>query len=259
VITDDSPDDSLQKLVEEYSDERIKYHKNEKTLGSPRNWNEGIKRAKGEYIKILHHDDRFASPESLGQFVQLLDKNPQADIAFSASCDIDIDNKRKTHIASDAFLLKIREEAEHIYMGNQIGAPSVCIFRNKGYLFDPELIWLVDMDFYIQVIRSKAAFAFTSGVLVNIGVGEFQITRQCLTESKVRISEKIYLYNKYNLDRKAFRYRKSLLRYMGREKILNTAGLKKILPDAGFAFSGSDSFLAYTCYIKRKIRSIISI
>lgn len=73
VITDDSPDDSLQKLVEEYSDERIKYFKNKKALGSPLNWNEGIKKANGEYIKILHHDDWFSSPDSLEKYVRLLD------------------------------------------------------------------------------------------------------------------------------------------------------------------------------------------
>lgn len=256
IITDDTTDNSLQKLVELYKDTRIKYFKNEKALGSPKNWNEGIKKSKGEYIKILHHDDWLSSPKSLGRFVRLLDENPEADIAFSASCSIDAGNRQKVYIASDTFLSEVWKEAEHIYLGNQLGAPSVCIFRNKNYLFDPKLIWLVDIDFYIRAIRAKATFAYTPEVLVNIGVSEFQITQQCLTDAKVRISEKIYLFNKYNLDRKSFKYRKSLLRYMGREGILNTADLKKIFPNTNFSFSGSDSFWAYTYYIKRKIRNI---
>ncbi len=36
VITDDSPDNTLQKLVSAtYNDDRIRYYKNEKPLGSP--------------------------------------------------------------------------------------------------------------------------------------------------------------------------------------------------------------------------------
>lgn len=259
VITDDSPDDSLQRFVETYSDQRIQYFKNERSLGSPLNWNEGIKKAKGEYIKILHHDDWFSSSQSLSKFVQLLDENPNADIAFSASCDIDANNNSKPHIASDIFLTSLKKEAETIYTGNQLGAPSVCIFRNKDYVFDPNLIWLVDIDFYIQVIMAgNNTFAFTPDILVNIGVSEFQITRQCLTETKVRISEKIYLYRKYNLQNKSAKYRKSLLRYMGREGIFNTANLKKVLPDSDFTFTGSDSLWAYIYYIKKKIRNLLS-
>lgn len=257
VITDDSPDNSLQKFIETYSDKRIKYYKNEKALGSPKNWNEGIKRAKGEYIKILHHDDWFSSPQSLGKFVKLLEENPNANIAFSASCDINANNEKKTHIANETFLSSLREERETIYTGNQLGAPSVCIFRNKNYTFDPNLIWLVDIDFYMQVITGKESFAFTPEILVNIGVSEFQITRQCLTEAKVRISEKIYLYKKYNLNNKSDKYRKSLLRYMGREGIFNTSALKSILPETDFVFTGSDSLWAHIYCIKMKIRNLL--
>lgn len=257
VITDDSPDNSLQKLIEIYSDKRIQYFKNEKALGSPKNWNEGIKRAKGEYIKILHHDDWFSSPQSLSKFVKILDENPDADIAFSASCDINANNEKKTHIANETFLSNLREETETIYTGNQLGAPSVCIFRNKNYTFDPNLIWLVDIDFYMQVIMKKKSFAFTSEILVNIGVSEFQITRQCLTEAKVRISEKIYLYQKYNLINKSDKYRKSLLRYMGREGIFNTSSLKKTLPKTDFVFTRSDSLWAHIYCIKKKIRNLL--
>lgn len=258
IITDDSPDNSLQESLGAYPDSRIKYFRNEKSLGSPLNWNEGIKKATGEYIKILHHDDWFTSPQSLGKFIKLLDENPKANIAFSASCDIDSGNKQKIHIAGNAFLENVAKEVESVYLGNRFGAPSACIFRNKGYSFDTNLIWLVDIDFYIRLITAgNNRFGFTQEVLVNIGVSEFQITQQCLTESKVRISEKIYLYNKYHLAGKPSKYRRSLLKYMGREGIVNTSGLRKVLPDAGFIFTGTDSFLAYIYYIKRKIRNLL--
>ena len=83
VITDDSPTDELKPLSEK--DERIVYVKNEQPLGSPANWNKAISLAKGKYIKIMHHDDWFSSPDALSRFVQALEENPSSLFAFSAS------------------------------------------------------------------------------------------------------------------------------------------------------------------------------
>ena len=57
IITDDSDNESLQKFLLNYPLPKIKYFKNSKKLGSPENWNEGLRIACGEYIKIMHHDD----------------------------------------------------------------------------------------------------------------------------------------------------------------------------------------------------------
>jgi len=254
IITDDSPDDSISRLAETYNDERIHYYKNDRTLGSPRNWNKAISKAKGEYIKILHHDDWLAEPYSLRKYVELLNNNPDADIAFSASCDIDEKGEKKSHIANETSLKKIEKDPPAIYLGNAIGAPSVCIFRNnKGYEFDPNLVWLVDIEFYIRLITAKRIFSYNPEILVNIGISEFQITQQCLAELKLRISEKLYLYHKLGLDNKSSEYRRSLIRTLGRESILSTAGLKKILPDTQFSFNLYDSILALYFYGRKLI------
>jgi glycosyltransferase involved in cell wall biosynthesis len=74
-ITDDSPDDSVEQLVKEFLlDGRIRYSHNPKQLGSPENWNECIRSARGELIKIMHHDDHFTDADSLGRFVDMLQK-----------------------------------------------------------------------------------------------------------------------------------------------------------------------------------------
>ena len=257
IITDDSPDDALRKLAETYNDKRICYYKNEKPLGSPLNWNEGIRKAKGEYIKILHHDDWLASPQSLGEYVALLDNNPDADIAFSGSCDIKGKAVYKKHIAKDSFLQELKTRPETLYMGNRLGAPSVCIFRNhKNFFFDPNLIWLVDIDFYIRVVSESKGFAYSRKTLVYIGISEHQITRICLTDTTIRVKENIYLFNKFGLGNKSSSYRNTLIRTLGRNKIFSDKSLNKIIPDAGFQFSRKDSLIAYYYYIKKKIRSL---
>lgn len=256
VITDDSPDDALEKLVDSYQDNRIRYFKNEKALGSPTNWNEGIRKAQGEYIKILHHDDWFASKDSLAAYVGLLDNHPDADIAFSGCCDINVNGAKRIHRATDTFLDKVRKHPETLYMGNAFGAPSVSIFRNhKDFFFDPSLIWLVDTDFYIRVIKA-GGFAFTPELLVNIGVSEFQITQQCLSDIKIPMAEKILLFKKFGLKNKSSKYRHSLLRLLGRQKILSRSDVKKILPDTDFTLSAWDIPWLYYFYTRRKLWEI---
>ena len=75
VITDDSPDVSVQELVEQHAvRSKIRYYKNPKTLGTPENWNEGLRYARSEWIKIMHDDDWFSGPESLAGFAEAIRK-----------------------------------------------------------------------------------------------------------------------------------------------------------------------------------------
>lgn len=254
IITDDSPDDSIQALVKDiYTDARIRYYKNTIALGSPANWNEGLRYAEGVYVKIMHHDDWFSSAHSLQEYVNLLDDNSAVDIAFSGSCDINGSEICKEHEVNSVVLSKLNRQPERLFLGNVLGAPSVCIFRNrKGYVFDPKLIWLVDTDFYIRTI-GNLGLAYTSQKLVNIGVSEFQITNSDLSNNKIRVAEKLYLYRKFKLQSKSSQYRRSLLKAIGREAIFREEQLKMFLSEADFRFSGTDALWTRYYYLKRVI------
>ncbi len=258
IITDDSPDDVIEKKIQIYSDSRIRYFKNSQTLGSPQNWNECIKKAEGDYIKILHHDDWFSSSQSLKKFVLLLDENPEVDIAFS-NCTNVSNSQKINHTIKDSYLVKIKGEPERLFLGNRIGAPSVCIFRNhKNYVFDPNLTWLVDVDFYIGILQQNNQCVHISEPLINIGISASQVTQQCMAKPEIRIHEGIYLYDKLQLNKKKFYYRHSLLKRMGREKIFHTIQLRKLLPEnTNFSFSYIDSLWAQYYYVKKRTREMI--
>lgn len=258
IITDDSPDNNIKDLVDSYSDNRIFYYKNAQPLGSPRNWNEGLKKAQGEYIKILHHDDWFASNDSLAKYIALLDMYPEADIVFSASCAVNEKGEKRIHTANENFLENEKLYPETLFLGNILGAPSISIFRNnKGYFFDEKLIWLVDTDFYINVIK-KSTFIYTPEVLVNIGISEHQITQLCLADNEIRFKEKFYLYDKYNLKDKSPIYWNSILRALGRKKIFGNKKLRSFLPDVYFTLSKKDVFKTYYYYLKKKAGNLLS-
>ncbi len=200
IITDDSPDDSVKELVlEQFTDKRIKYHKNTEKMGSPENWNEAVRLAAGKYIKILHHDDWFSDKDSLSEFVKMLDDNLEADFAFCSSFAYGEDNQLKfVHSPNDEQLKKLSHSPNYLFHGNCIGSPSATIYRNKfDLIFDYKLKWVVDIDFYIRILMKNSKFTFTKRPLICITTGSsLQVTHECIGNKEVEIFEWLYLYNK---------------------------------------------------------------
>jgi glycosyltransferase involved in cell wall biosynthesis len=196
IITDDSQNDDLKDIST--IDPRIKYIKNEYSLGSPENWNKAISYAKGEYIKIMHHDDWFSKQTSLAQFVKALDNNPQSSFVFSGCSDIGIKNIRREISFKNSSLLA--KNTDLLFRNNVIGAPSVTMYRNNSTIqFDNNLVWLVDIDFYIRMLNNNRNFITISDSLVNIGISENQVTNKCINNKKVVLNEYLYVYEKFTL------------------------------------------------------------
>lgn len=168
VVTDDSSSDAVAHLMSEFDDLPIRYHRNSVTLGSPRNWNHCIGLAESEYIKVLHHDDWFAEPHSLSAYVMLLDRDPTASFAFSASYGRAPDADRPVlHRPSEAQLRKLRRDSRCVLFGNFIGSPSATIFRREQFVpYDERLTWLVDVDQYAKIISRKRPFAYCEKPLI---------------------------------------------------------------------------------------------
>ena len=200
VVTDDSPDDSVERALEtmDFSG-RLRYQKNQQRLGAPENWNESIRLARGEYIKILHHDDWFAGENSLAAFVDLLDTDPQADFGFSASADCLAGGEaRRVHCASRSALCRLEADPKRLFHGNVVGSPSATIFRSSvNERFDPRLRWVVDIDFYIRILRANRRFAFSSEPLVCVSIdSEDRVTAECKGHKSVELQEYVYLLKK---------------------------------------------------------------
>jgi glycosyltransferase involved in cell wall biosynthesis len=198
VVTDDSKTNAISSICQEIGDSRLFYYKNSDQKGSPENWNEGLRKASGKYIKIMHHDDWFTTDSSLECFVKMLEENPQANFAFSGSLNVS-DKREKPHFLSEKYEKKIRKDPRQLFIGNYIGAPSATIYRRRDMFFDKKLKWLVDLDFYIRLLLENSSFVFTKDTLVSIGQHDAQVTNECLANKFVDIEEHIYVYNKFNL------------------------------------------------------------
>lgn len=201
IISDDSTNDEIAGMVLGYP--QVHYVHNARPYGHIHNWNAAIRMAAGEYIKIMFSDDWFTDANSLGGFVELLDRNPRAYLAFSGSRQVMLDNGMKSYDrwASDDFIKRLENDYRNLFLGNQIGAPSASIYRrgDRLTLFDERSNWASDMYLYFDLLERSAVFSYTREPLVSVGVHEHQYT-ESFTQNDMRIYEDYrYLYEKYKL------------------------------------------------------------
>ncbi|SCC41349.1 Glycosyltransferase involved in cell wall bisynthesis [Chitinophaga costaii] len=199
IITDDSPDDSVQAVVQEYNDRLpIRYFKNTPAHGMPANWNTAYDKATGEYIKILHDDDWLETPLALQKMADALDAHPDCDFVFSAYRNQFLATGRTQDVHCSAFHQKLlQEDPVNLFQTNFIGPPSVIMHRNRPpYRYDLRTRWVVDIDFYMEVLRNNPRFVYIDEILVNVGIGEEQITQDCFRNREVEIPENYYLLQK---------------------------------------------------------------
>ena len=207
ILTDDSPDESVKETAQNSSIGTLQYYKNEKRLGATANWNEAVRRAKGEYIKIMHHDDWFANSQSLSRFVAMLDDNPAVDLAFCGTWQVTLSGEGKE--TSDRFARHISQEHcslishdwHNLFLGGYIGAPSATIYRNVGVEYEEKLKWLVDVEFYMRLLSQNPKFAHTNDPLICIGISENQLTEQCRENGELNIFEYGFLYREFKLEK----------------------------------------------------------
>jgi glycosyltransferase involved in cell wall biosynthesis len=200
IVTDDTPDNSVKDLIlNSYKEKKINYYKNEISLGTPANWNHAISKAKGEYIKIIHHDDFFTDKASLGKFVELIGRKAGTGFAFSASRVWSIKRNLKwVHSCSQSQLKRLKEDPACLFFGNRVGAPSAVIYRRDlGLEFDVSLKWLVDIDFYIRILKVNSGVAYSPEPFIcTIDGAEGQVTQSVSKDLKIQLTEHVQLFEK---------------------------------------------------------------
>jgi len=95
ILLDDASTDDSRSILISYSDNPhvSAVHFNEKNSGSTfKQWNKGVRLARGEYIWIAESDD-YADPHLLGRMVPILDSKPQVVYASCRSWQVDAEGK----------------------------------------------------------------------------------------------------------------------------------------------------------------------
>ncbi len=202
IITDDSNDNSVSDFINTTKwNFSISYLKNEIALGSPENWNVSVFHSKGEWIKIMHHDDWFSSEKALEVFAEKINNQKNHSFFYCSYENKYADGKSKKNYSPTALLRSIiLKYPAALLSSNIIGPPSVTIYRNdKKIFYDKRLQWLVDMDFYIHYLKNTKPF-FIDQFLINIGVHEEQVTKYSFLKPEIEIPEHLIVLNKIGED-----------------------------------------------------------
>ena len=137
------------------------------------NTNAGIKRARGELIKVLYLDDRLAHKDALKDIVEAMEGKEW----LITGCNTNLYPHYTDNIETG---------------NNKLGSPSCLTMRNnKPLLFDEKMSWLLDCDLYKRMYEKYGAPVILEGEHVVMGIGNHQMTNILTDEEKKE--EYIYL------------------------------------------------------------------
>ncbi len=197
IVSDDSNDDEVKILIDQYAGNfPVKYLQNRPALGSPGNWNNAIRLANGDWIKMMHDDDWFSNENSLLNFAQAAKENP-AGFIFSGFCEIDpAGNLKDCYTIGKSEKKMLQSSPYNLFRKNFIGHPSTTLIKNQGeLLYDENLKWVVDIEFYMRYLGKYRKFFAIEKPLINIGLNEYQITKSSFRNPAVEIPENLYLFH----------------------------------------------------------------
>jgi glycosyltransferase involved in cell wall biosynthesis len=201
IVSDDSPDDSVQKLVNDFKQlPNIRYFKNEPAAGTPANWNLAINKATGKWIKIMHDDDWFNNNDALFIFKTFAEKNFDYNFFYCAYNNVDENGKYQLIKNSWLDIFLIRMNILNIFRRNVIGNPSCTLISNDELLFyDDRLKWLVDIDYYIMSATKNKKLKYLSQDLINVGLNVNQVTHMAFRNPAIELPENFWMLEKHGV------------------------------------------------------------
>lgn len=179
IVSDDGED--LQQLCFQF--EEVKYYRNTGTKGACSNLNNALAHAKGAIIKPMFQDDMFSDIDCLKKISEM-----KGDWAVCISEHI---GGRAPHIPYES--TDIYELARGC---NTFGSPSAVAWKRNDLIFDENLKWLFDCDFYARMaqIYGQPEFINTT-VLVREWDG---MATRTVADGGVRIAELAYIESKFS-------------------------------------------------------------
>jgi len=198
ILSDDSPSSDLKLAIQPYISELdIKYYHNQPALKSPINWNNALDKATGDFYMLLHQDDWLESDKALSIFLKAFSDNPSVGFVFCKNTAIQPDGQIITLQAIPSLLKDMSKRPHHILRANVIGPPSNTMLRKGIQIrYDESYIWLVDVDYYIQLLTKGYQYHYLDQHLVSIGLHEDQTTVFCRNNEDVIVKENIWFAHK---------------------------------------------------------------
>lgn len=238
IITDDSGGDTaVEKFIHASSFKfKIFYFKNNTSLGSPMNWLAAISHAKGDWIKIMHDDDYFATSTSLQQFVDKISEG--SDCIFSGYNAVYEDGITTNMTTSKFNFNRVVQNPFLLFAKNIIGPPSVLMFKKTiTETFDKRLKWIVDWEYYIR-LSLKYKLLYIEEPLICVSYNSSQITNFVKGDPQIEIYESMIFFEKYDL-----KMLNNILVYDAWWRLIRNLGIRSVEAFNVFHKKGTPTFL----------------
>ena len=206
VVCDDGPDETVEQLVREAGEGRVRYVRNPKNLGMAGNWNRCIDIAETDLVTLLHGDDELL-PVYGASIVAALGRDPRAAAAF---CRYDVIGPKSEHVFSLTdhvkALINPARRTETVLAGeagmrklvraNFIAAPSLCY--RKSVLgerrFASTYKFVLDWEMTTRFLLDGDEIVGIPTVALHYRRHDDQATEQ-LTRGNLRFHEEIAFYD----------------------------------------------------------------
>lgn len=136
VISDDSPNTSVEQIVQKYKNPSITYIKNKTNLGYGKNLLHSLQSAQGDYLIILGDDDVLLSQHTLSTYVSVFEKNPSVGYIYCNQIQFSntLDAEYIINIFNQDTLFKKGEEAMRSLWTTSVFIPGIGIRNNEKLL-----------------------------------------------------------------------------------------------------------------------------
>ena len=192
VISDHSKTDIIKDLCAAYKNKLdIHYYRNAENIGSSSaNINNAIKKSKSKLIKILFQDDFLYDNNSLKDIADYFDA--EKDHWLITACE-------HSNNGIDFYRPFYPKYNNKIHLGNNtISSPSVLTIKNDHpLLFDENLVWLMDCDYYKRCYDKFGDPKILNKVNVVNRIGNHQVSNT-IANDDLRKKEYAYILRKYN-------------------------------------------------------------
>lgn len=191
-------DDSTSSEIEDYCrnlGNGIVYRHNIPSLGAVKNWNYGLSLATGDSLLLIHHDEELKSPDCLRKIEETFKKG--YDVIVS-NIEVHKPNSIRKGLCPDCVKKLFIAFPQLLFIRNFIG-PCACVAfkKEKKELFDENLKWLVDIEWYYRLLRNSKSKMLTNNWVISNHGHAGQITLNLNVKAQA-MEDRTYLRQKYS-------------------------------------------------------------
>lgn len=165
LVLDNCSTDRTPEILAGYSDARIRVRRNKETLDYEDNWNEAIRGAAGDYIKVLCADD-LLYPDCLERQVRAIGQDGVS-LVCSGRDVINPDGKvlmRRNFASKEMFLDGRSAVRRSMRSGtNTLGEPAAVLFKRSALeqagVFSAEFPYVIDLNLWMRLLLTGGLYS----------------------------------------------------------------------------------------------------